>query len=254
VPVLERIDLVCQTSDRLWRPSTASSPAIPRGLDSSSPYLRPTADDHDIDTPDETQQGVRSAMPPARAPAIPCLAQDPPHAGAMTGRGATRRESDSGPEAASVIGFVPVAKKSPAPVLLKMPLDPSATLESGKYSEMFLEFAQPLLDLDPSGPPQDLRAMRSILQIAMLCWNLPVMERCSGGTAALGARHEFESAFQHLPTLVRRAIRDRLQARTTQFGAVPIYLAVRLEGTDLTNARLVAEARMPAPAPRPSSR
>jgi hypothetical protein len=114
---------------------------------------------------------------------------------------------------------------------------------------MFLEFAQPLLDLDPSGLPQDLQSMRSVLEIAMLCWNVPVMERFSSGTTGLHARREIDRAFQHAPAAVREAIRERLHARTTQFGVVPVYLLVRLEGTDLANARLIAEARMPGPKP-----
>jgi hypothetical protein len=44
----------------------------------------------------------------------------------------------------------------------------------GKISEMILEFAQPLLEAD--GGPPNIQAARNIMQMVMICWNLPVQE------------------------------------------------------------------------------
>jgi hypothetical protein len=40
---------------------------------------------------------------------------------------------------------------------------------------MLLEFAEPLLCADPVGPP-NVAAVRSIMQLAEMCWNLPALE------------------------------------------------------------------------------
>lgn len=48
----------------------------------------------------------------------------------------------------------------------------NASLEPGKVSEMILEFAAPLLQLDPVAP-HDITMLGEVLLMAEMCWNLP---------------------------------------------------------------------------------
>ena len=128
--------------------------------------------------------------------------------------------------------------------LLQFQLDSSGPPRPGKFSEMFLEFMQPLLTLDPQ--PLTLDTVRSIASIAELCWNLPIAE--SGAPPGSQPMRSFlERSIQGMPAEVRQAVLDRLRARTTDYAAVPVYLSVRIEGTSMENARVVAEARGPVP-------
>jgi hypothetical protein len=47
--------------------------------------------------------------------------------------------------------------------LIKIPLEPGAKPEHGKVSEMILEFARPLMEFDPGGPP-DIQAVRNTMR------------------------------------------------------------------------------------------
>ncbi len=76
--------------------------------------------------------------------------------------------------------------------LYKIPLDPGGSPEPGKVSEMFLDFAQPLLEIDEDGPA-NMEALRSVVMIAMTCWNLPVMEAQKAAESA-ASRGMFDTA------------------------------------------------------------
>lgn len=124
-----------------------------------------------------------------------------------------------------------------------------AAWEPGKVSEMILEYAQPLLGLDGGSP--NIGAARNAMQLVMLCWNLPVLEAC-GRLVAAGVREALQQALARMPERVQQASAALLRDRTTKFGGIPFLVLLRIEGTKLENARLVAEARMPGASAAPT--
>lgn len=124
-------------------------------------------------------------------------------------------------------------------------IDPDARLAPGKVSEMFLEFAQPLIYIEPSGPP-DIDTLRHILKFAEMCWNLPVVEREDKAAYAL-SKAGLDRAVHAAPKVVADRLLQMLRDRTERFGAVPFFITARVEGDELARARVVAEARMAKP-------
>jgi hypothetical protein len=129
------------------------------------------------------------------------------------------------------------------PGLYKIPLDGDGKPESGKVSEMILEFAQPLLGFDPAGPP-DIQDIRSIMMLAAVCWNLPIMVAKKDAQAA-ATQQMFDTAMAQVPKPLGQVLLGMIEDRKTRFGAVPFYVVPHVEGTNPKNARIVAEARMP---------
>lgn len=127
--------------------------------------------------------------------------------------------------------------------LYKIPLDPGGKPEPGKVSEMFLEFAQPLLEIDPGGPP-NVQALNSIMMLAVTCWNLPVMEAQKDAQSS-ATRKMFDAAMLQMPSIIRDVLLQLVNDRTGKFGAVPFFLTVRVEGKSVKSARIIAEARLP---------
>ncbi len=127
--------------------------------------------------------------------------------------------------------------------LLKIPLE-GGKPEPGKVSEMVLEFADPLMTVDPDGPP-NIGALRSIMQIAEMCWNLPVLENSEASSYAQ-AKRTFDDALAAMPGGLSKILRQLIEDRKVRFGAVPFFVNVRVDGEDLENARVVVEARMPS--------
>ncbi len=118
----------------------------------------------------------------------------------------------------------------------------SAEGVSGKVSEMILQFAQPLLQLEPDGPP-DIKAVRNVMMLATVCWNLPVVEAGKGPDGPR-IRKMFDEAMASVPESIRRVLLGLLDDRRTKFAAVPFLVIVSVEGS-LDRLRIVAEARMP---------
>lgn len=123
-----------------------------------------------------------------------------------------------------------------------MSLDPGGRPEPGKVSEMFLDFAQPLLEIDEAGPA-NVEALRSIVMIAMICWNLPVMEAQKAAESA-ATRGMFDTVMAQMPSPIRTVLNQLISERTTRFGEIPFFLNVFVKGTSLQTVRIVAEARM----------
>ncbi len=132
--------------------------------------------------------------------------------------------------------------QTPKPELFKIPLEGDAAPAPGKVSEMLLEFAQPLLYADPGGPP-DVAAVKSVMQIAELCWNLPVLEATEARSYPV-AKQGFDRALQMVPAQIGRLLRQLVEDRKTKFAAVPFLVVLRVEGTTLNDLKVVAEARL----------
>jgi hypothetical protein len=125
------------------------------------------------------------------------------------------------------------------------PEQTTAAWDSAKVSETFRAFAQPLLDVDPAGPP-DLETLQTSTALAMMCWNLPLFETTH---AALFARTKqaLDSAMKLVPRPVAACLKQLIATRTQQLAAAPYLVTVEVQGTSLKDARIVAEARTPAP-------
>jgi len=128
--------------------------------------------------------------------------------------------------------------------LVKIPLEPGAEPQPGKVSEMFLEFASPLLELDPKGP-LNIVALRSMMRLVEMAWNLPVLERAEDPTYA-SAKRSFDEALAATPGIISRVLRQLVDDRKGRFAAVPFFVTVEVKGTNLEGARVAAVARMPA--------
>jgi len=126
-----------------------------------------------------------------------------------------------------------------------------STWAPGKISEMILEFAQPLLEAD--GGPPNIQTARNIMQLVMICWNLPVLE-AEGRHRDVDMRKMFDEAIDRMPARLKGLLLGLVADRKTKFESIPFLVNLRIEGSNLEDARLVAEARMPLPghtAPQP---
>jgi len=126
-----------------------------------------------------------------------------------------------------------------------------STWAPGKISEMILEFAQPLLEAD--GGPPNIQAARNIMRLVMICWNLPVLE-AEGRHEDVQMRKMFDEAIDRMPARLKGLLLGLVTDRKTKFESIPFLVNLRIEGSNLEDARLVAEARMPLPghtAPQP---
>jgi hypothetical protein len=126
---------------------------------------------------------------------------------------------------------------------LKITEEPFVMPESTKVSEMLRDYAQPLLYADPAGPA-DVDTIRTVMSLAMICWNLPVYEAVGSPLYAQGVR-TLDAIMERVPPAVASNLRRLLVDRKTKFGAMPFLTLVEVTGTTLENATITAEARMP---------
>jgi hypothetical protein len=119
--------------------------------------------------------------------------------------------------------------------------------QAAKVSEMIMEFAAPLLDLDRDGAA-DVDVLRSLMMMVELCWNLPVFE-ATDPEAYVRFKQGFDSVTQNVPPEIGSMLAILLENRRTRFGRVPLLIHVRVEEDGPGRARLLAEARMPATDP-----
>lgn len=116
--------------------------------------------------------------------------------------------------------------------------EPGGPLQPGKISELIIEFAQPLVDL---APPRDIETLRRLIHLAVLCWNVPVLERTP--TPELQAHlHLFDA----LPEPILRTLQQLRRDRVTRYGLVPFLITAEVRGTSLADAVVHAEARSAA--------
>jgi hypothetical protein len=127
---------------------------------------------------------------------------------------------------------------------LKISEEPFVVPEPTQVSEMLRDYAQPLLYADPAGPA-DVETIRTAMSLAMICWNLPVYEAIGSPLYAQGVR-TLDAIMERVPTAVASNLRRLLVDRKTKFAAMPFLALVEVTGTTLENAKIAAEARMPA--------
>jgi hypothetical protein len=115
--------------------------------------------------------------------------------------------------------------------------------EPAEVSELLRDYAQPLLYADPAGPA-DVDTIRTAMSLAMMCWNLPVYEAIGSPLFAQGMR-TLDAIMERVPAAVASNLRRLIDDRKTKFAELPFLAWVEVSGTTLTNATILAEARMP---------
>lgn len=97
------------------------------------------------------------------------------------------------------------------------------------------------------GKPRRIEDLKSAMELASLCWNLPVLER-SGRAKERAMRRDFDVKVEAMPDPVRSILVQMLESRHAVYGAVPFLVRVEVRGASLETCRVFAEARE-APAP-----
>ena len=131
--------------------------------------------------------------------------------------------------------------------MLQISAEPGALPAPDSVSGLLREFAEPLLYADPAGP-NDLDTVRTALMLAMICWNLPVYEALGSPLYAQGLR-TLDAVEQQVPRVIASTLRRLIQDRKTKYAEHPFLVVVEVQGTNLKDATIVAEARIPR-APR----
>jgi len=132
---------------------------------------------------------------------------------------------------------------------LQIPAEPFALPDPASVSEVFREYAEPLLYIDPAGPA-DLQTMRTSLGLAMICWNLPVYEAIGSPLYAQGMK-TLDKIKAQVPAPVATCLQRLLEDRKTKFAQWPFLTTVELLGDDVQSALIAAEARRPKTKPAP---
>lgn len=121
-------------------------------------------------------------------------------------------------------------------------VDERGQWERGKYSDLMVEFADPLMYADPQGP-SSIQDLRNIMSLATLCWNAPMSE-VKGDRSLMEI---LEPALKAAPAPIASALRQMLSARMTRYAGVPHTIIAEVTGSSLDDARCVARAFAPEP-------
>ncbi|MEY4582913.1 MAG: hypothetical protein RL701_7616 [Pseudomonadota bacterium] len=127
--------------------------------------------------------------------------------------------------------------------LLKISTEPSPLPDTTRVSEMLREFAQPLLYVNAGGPA-DLEEIRTAMMLAMMCWNLPVYEALGNPLYERGVK-TLAAIREQVPRVLANALKKLVEERKTKFADVSFLVLVEVTGTQLSDAAIVAEARLP---------
>jgi hypothetical protein len=111
--------------------------------------------------------------------------------------------------------------------------------QPAKISEMMLEFAAPLLDLDDA--PRTAELVRPVMQIASLCWNARLYEEL-GDDQFMRA---LDALLASAPPDLRAGIERMLDDRRTRFADVPFAVLADVAGENAEEIRVTATAYVP---------
>jgi hypothetical protein len=82
------------------------------------------------------------------------------------------------------------------------------------------------------------------MMLAMICWNLPVYEALQSPLFAQGMR-TLDAVKQQVPGVIASTLRRLIDDRKSKFAGVPFLVLVDVKGTNLDDAMIEAEARLP---------
>jgi hypothetical protein len=115
--------------------------------------------------------------------------------------------------------------------------DEDGASQRAKFSQLMLEFAEPLLAIARAEGPS-IEALRRSMMLATLCWNAPL--RAVQGDDR--AQRELDVFLKSAEPALRAALRSMLSSRMTQYAGVPFAVFANVEGSSAENARCVAYA------------
>lgn len=104
--------------------------------------------------------------------------------------------------------------------------------ERAKYSDLIVEFAEPLMYADPQ-----------VMSLATLCWNAPMRE-VKGDRSLMEL---LEPVLKSAPAPIASALRQMLSSRMTRYAGVPHTIIAEVTGSSLDDARCIARAFAPTP-------
>ena len=111
--------------------------------------------------------------------------------------------------------------------------------EPAKVSKMMLEFAEPLLQLEPG--PRTSERLRHIMQLASLCWNSRLYEELGEGLFMRAV----EDAMARASAELRGALERMLQDRRTRFADVPYAVIADVTSETADEVIVTAKAYVP---------
>lgn len=121
-------------------------------------------------------------------------------------------------------------------------VDERGQWERAKYSDLIVEFAEPLMYADPQGP-SDINDLTNVMSLATLCWNAPMRE-VKGDRSLMEL---LEPALKNAPAPIASALRQMLSSRMTRYAGVPHTIIAEVTGSSLDDARCIARAFAPTP-------
>lgn len=111
--------------------------------------------------------------------------------------------------------------------------------EPAKVSKMMLEFAEPLLQVEPG--PRTSEHLRHVMQLASLCWNAQLYEELGDSQFMRAVEVVTAKASDEL----RCALERMLQDRRTRFADVPYAVVADVTGETADEVIITAKAYVP---------
>ncbi len=111
--------------------------------------------------------------------------------------------------------------------------------EPAKVSAMMLEFAEPLLQVEPG--PRTSERLRHVMQLASVCWNARLYEELGDGQIMRAV----EVALARASDELRGALECMLQDRRTRFADVPFAVIAEVTGETADEVIVTAKAYVP---------
>ncbi len=111
--------------------------------------------------------------------------------------------------------------------------------EPAKVSAMMLEFAEPLLQMEPG--PRTSERLRHIMQLASVCWNARLYDELGEGLFMRAV----EDAMARASAELRGALECMLQDRRTRFADVPFAVIADVTGETADEVIVTAKAYVP---------
>ena len=112
-----------------------------------------------------------------------------------------------------------------------------------KISETIIEFSKPLLDLTPADPPT-IEDLRTVMVLATVAWNLPIMATGDSEEAERLRRVSEECIAQTDPAF-RQLLDELMRVRLTKYGHDPRQAIVEVVDEGGGEARIAATATLP---------
>jgi len=112
-----------------------------------------------------------------------------------------------------------------------------------KISETIIEFSKPLLDFTPTDPPT-IEDLRTVMVLATVAWNLPIMATGQSKEAEQ-LRRVSEDCIARIDPGFRPLLDELMRVRLTKYGHDPRQAIVEVVDEGGGEARIMATATLP---------